>query len=208
MEEPLPENAGPNLNGHPPLSIAKVRSWFRDVDCTVADATALPIAGLINEYAFNGMLWRPEFHELRRNNASRKRNRRIAVELAKLKVDLRQMLDDVRRVVPRERHHQWQPGFDLLALVDQIMPYFDQHLPQRGREPDPWHTVARKIGAQIVDAFKASGIRRASLAKPTSPAVEVLRRALAYLGIRRSVETIVDAVRPKRTRKRRGKIRA
>jgi hypothetical protein len=198
---------GPLLNGHPPLSIADVQTWFKIANCTIAQDHARTIAQLLNEYELLGAIWRnaPALRAQRRSNTSTIRNRRIAKSLISLQSDLGGMLKDVRRLVPKSRFQEFQPAVDLLTLVEQTTPYFRQHLPRRGREADLWHVIAKKVGSEIVLAFKSSG-RRTGLGKPTSPAIKVLQRALAYLDLEVSPEAIVDAVRPKRVRKR-GEIR-
>jgi hypothetical protein len=160
------------------------------------------------ERRLTGALWKGTFElrEQRRNNPSRLRNERIAKALRVLQSELPQMLADVRKLVPEDHHKQYQPVIDLLILMDQIARHFSKDLPRRGHDTDQWHIVARKVGALIVAAFKRSGRDRIGLGKPTSPAIEVLQRGLGYLGQNVSPEAIVDALRPKRVRKRLGKI--
>ncbi len=167
-ETPPKAGDGPSLNGHAILSVADVQSWFKAAKCDVSEERARPIAQLLNEYEFLGGLWknRPDLRKARRNNPDRLRNVRVAKALQTLQADLAGILETVRRDIP-DRLPQYEPVAALLSQVNSIAPYFRQFLPRRGRDADPWHTVAKKVGAKIVEAFKVSGKANVGLGKPT-----------------------------------------
>jgi hypothetical protein len=206
-QSPPKEYDGPIVNGHPVLSIKEVQTWFKAVGCNVSEEAATPIAQFLNEYEFLGALWKnsPELREQRHNNPSRLRNERIARALKTLQTDVPHKLDEIYQVLPKQRHRRFQPLANLLDLVNKIAPYFSENLPRGGRKADPWHVIARNVGALIVEAIKSTGKSRVGLGKPTSPAIRVLRRGLAYLGLSATQAAIVEAVRKPRKRKRLGK---
>ena len=196
-KKPTVEFDGPTLNGHPVLSVADLQAWFRTTKC---DAPA--DAALINEYELLGALWKgtPALRKQRRTNASRLRLTRIAVALKSLQSELPIIIEDSREVFANKQLASLEGLVKLLDQVNQVTPRFQNFLPSRGRNVELWHAVARKVGAEIIQTLKGSTRRRVGFGKPTSPAVEILRSALTYLGVTKSPEAIVDATRPKRTR--------
>jgi hypothetical protein len=203
-KKPTVEFDGPTLNGHPVLSVADVQAWFRTAKCDAPADAALAIAQMLNEYELLGALWKgtPALRKQRRTNASRLRLTRIAVALKSLQSELPIIIEDSREVFANKQSASLEGLVKLLDQVNQVTPRFQNFLPTRGRDVEFWHVVARKVGAKIIQTFKASTGRRVGFGKPTSPAVEILRSALAYLGVTKSPEAIVDAMRPKRTRSR------
>jgi hypothetical protein len=207
MQQRYPIGDEPTLNGHAILSAADVQVWFKKAGCIAPKARALSIAQLLNQYEFLGASWKntSELRQLRRKNPSRLRQIRLATALHRLQSDLPPMIEDARNVLPAERHKELEPIIDFLDRVNEIAPQFEGYLPRRGRGAEIWHVVARKVGAKIIETFKASTGRRAGFGKPTSPAITVLQPALAYLGIDASPQAIVDAMRPRRMRQKQGK---
>jgi hypothetical protein len=204
------EDYEPTLNGHPILTVNNVIAWFKERNCDVRERFALAIAERLNEYEFLGAFWKdtPELKASRRNNPSALRNIRVADAIKTLQEDLPSLIDDTLRVVPSNKLEALRPFYGLLVDINSVASRFSSvKPPARGRTHAGWHIVARKIGTQIVGAWHASTGRRVGLGKATSPAVEITQKALAYLGVKAKRETIVDAVRAKRTRspKRLGK---
>lgn len=203
---------GPTINGHPILSVEDATQWFKEVGCCNPKTEAvLSLVQKLNEAEFVGFLWKstPEFRAKRRNNPSRVRFARIAQALETLRSDLPVVVEDSLRPLSAVERSEWKhPITTLLEQANAVAPVFQNFLPRgRGREPEPWHNISRNIGSDIKKILLASGRRQAGLGKPTSPTVKVLKSALAYLGVNKSPEAIVDAIRPKRTRsiKRLGK---
>jgi hypothetical protein len=200
----IEEEGGPTVNGHPVLSVNDVIGWFQKYDCNVSEQSAIAIAQVLNQYEFLAPLWKdtPELRAKRRKNVSVLRNFRIADAIRTLQKDLPSLLDDARRVVPPDKLGALHPLESLLVDINSIASRFNStKSPGRGRTPKTWHTVARKVGALIVDALRASNGRRAGLGKATSPAVKITRKALAYLGVNATPTAIVDAVRHRRVRR-------
>jgi hypothetical protein len=202
---PLDED-GPTLNGHPILGVEDVRSWFSDHDCNISEEAALSIARLLNTYESEGFFWKdiPELERQRRDNPSRLRNVRIADALRSLQADLPSLIEDHLRVNPDPNTERLRPHRALLDSVNDLAPRFKNLQTRKGRKSKNWHIVARKIGALVVETLKTSTGRAAGLGKPTSPAVQITQSALAYLGVKAKEAAIVEAVRPKRIRARKG----
>ena len=202
---------GPTLNGHPVLSIEDAKQWFKEVGCDPKTEAVVSLVKKLNELEFVGRLWKntPAFRALRRSNPSYLRHVRVARALETLRSDIPNIIDDsLRTRSPIERSEWKHPMTTLLDYAILVAAAFQKFLPRgRGREPELWHNVARKIATDITEILEASGRRPAGLGKPTSPAVKVARSALAYFGINKSEEAIVEAIRPKRRRsiKRLGK---
>jgi hypothetical protein len=196
---------GPCLNGHAPLDIPEVQAWFQKAKCSISDDAAAAIARLLNEYDLLSAWWKntSALQQLRQNNPSELRNRRIAAALLTLQTDLPITIDDTRKI----HHDRETEALRLVAgFLDQlnlVAPLFQPFLASRGRNPERWHIIARKIGPMIVDAFKTSEGRQVGFGQPTSPAIEILQSALDHLGVTASPVAVVDAMRPKRVRKRR-----
>jgi hypothetical protein len=195
---------GPTVNGHPLLSEADVQKWFESVDRQVPGGAALSIAQMLNHYEFIGALWKstPELREQRSANPSRLRLSRVAQALQTLEADLPTLLETAHEVLPSERLEEYRPVVELLDQVRELAPRFRHSLPGRGRGAEPWHMVARKVGDRIVETLVTSTGRRFGFGKSTSPAIKILQSALAYLGVEKSPEAIVDAMRPRRARSR------
>jgi hypothetical protein len=203
--KPSPEHDGPTINGHPILSVDDVRKWFSKEGCIVPEDIAAGIARDLNHCAFISFDWKntPELTAARRKNPSRLSMRRIYIALNSLQNELPVLISNTHKVFPRNPPPSLVPIEALLKTVNTLEPVFRKYAPRgRGREPDLWHEIARNIGRKIADAFVEQAGRRVGLGKPTSPAIRILKSALAYLGEDQSVETIVDAVRPRRERAR------
>jgi hypothetical protein len=193
---------GPTLNGHSLLSVTDVQAWFKGTGCDASVEAVLPMTRMLNEYEFLGGTWKnyPALKRQRRNDPSRLRAARVAVALQTLQKDFPIMIEETRAATPPERLDTLLPATKFRDQVNTWALRFQRHLPMRGRERDLWHIVARKIAAQIVEIFRVSGRRRFGFGKPTSPAVEILRCAFAYLEMEVTPVAIVDALRPKRKR--------
>lgn len=188
---------GPTINGRPILDIPTVQRWFKEAcDVNLTEQTAIPITQILNNYALLALTWKntPEFNRMREGNKNRQRIRRISVALAALQKDVPVLIDDASKIAPDI------PGLPALValrdVVNVLAPAYAKFLPKgRGRKPESWHTVARTLGPLFTDAIKQTGGKRAGFGKGTSPAVGIMRSALAYLGIEASPDAIVDAMR-------------
>ncbi len=203
-EAPSAEYDGPTINCKPILDIGTVQQWFKDVRVVgLTGEAAAPIAAFLNEAAFLSSQWKntSEFNEMRKNDKGRQRMRRVSCALATLEKDIPALIDDTMRIAPE--HPALAPVVALRDAVEVLAPGFQKFLPKgRGRNPESWHNIARKLGPMLTEAIKRSGPKRAGFGKVTSPAVRIMHSALGYLGIAKSCEAIVDAMRG---RKRVGK---
>jgi len=196
------EYDGPTINGKPILSIEQVQQWFAKAHCDASFDDAKLIAQSLNHCALLSALWRntPALKASRRNNPSLLRMIRIGEALRTLQTDLPVLIDDTLKVFPDRQASGIMPATALLNSVNLLAPGFQKYRPYgRGPEPERWHNIARNLGPRILDVFKSSG-RRSGFGKSTSPAVAVMQSALSYLDVEASQETIVEAMRPKRTR--------
>jgi hypothetical protein len=196
-EAPSAEYEGPTINGKPILGIETVQRWFKDA-CGVflTEEAARPLARMLNDYALLEETWKntPEFNRMRENNKSRQRVQRISVALAALQKDVPALIDDTVKIAPE--HPGLGAVVNLRDAVNVLAPAFQKFLPKgRGRKPESWHGVIRRLGPMVKDAIKQSGGKRAGFGKATSPAVGIMQSALAYLGIETSPDAIVDAMR-------------
>jgi hypothetical protein len=199
------EYDGPIMNGHPILRSAEVQAWFNIAGCFPSEEAVLPLVRTLNEYEFVGFFWKNTsvLRAQRWRDSSVVRNVRIAAALKTLQSELPTVIEATLRVFPDARTtERLRPIIELLDSVNSIAPRFQRFQKRRGRQPDLWHTVARKIGAEILEILHAHG-HRVGLGKPTSPAIEILRKGLVYLDVHQSPEAIVDAVRKPRRRARR-----
>jgi hypothetical protein len=155
---------------------------------------------MLNEYEFFGSFWKPAFKDRRNKNESYLRHVRVASALKTLQADLLIIIEDTRNISPQAQSSEGLRSIrTLLDSVVLVAPRFQQFLPSRGRKADLWHNIARKLADQIRTIFKANG-HRFGFGKTTSPGIQVLQGAFAYLGVHNTSEAIVDALRPQRTR--------
>ena len=104
------------------------------------------------------------------------------------------LIDDAVKIAPA--HPAMASMVALRDAINVLTPEFQEFLPKgRGRKPESWHTVARRLGPMFTEAIEQSGGRRAGFGQATSPAVKIMGSALAFLGIHASPEAIVDAMR-------------
>jgi hypothetical protein len=156
----------------------------------------MEVTRLLNDYAFLGCLWAPEFSDFRKSNVSTLRIRRVANALAVLRDELPEVLGESRAVNPNADLGLTEA---LLDLVRKHRPLIEGHRPVRGRPRELAGNVAANIGKLVVklcgsnsltkkaqDAFVAGAMEWLSQqARPdTSISRNRLRRA-APLGSRR-----------------------
>jgi hypothetical protein len=196
-EAPTTEYDGPTMNGRLILDIETVQLWFKGAcGVSLTKEAAKPVAQKLNDYALLAMTWKntPEFNRMRENNKGRQRMQRISVALATLQKDIPALIDDTVKIAPE--HPAMASVVALRDAVNVLAPGFQKFLPKgRGRKPEAWHGVARKLGPMFKDAIKQSSGKRAGFGKATSPAVGIMQLALAYLGIEASLDAIADAMR-------------
>ena len=206
-EKHPPDYDGSTINGRPILSVDEVQKWFSDEACMVPVDDAAAIARDLNDCAFVSFLWKstPELKTARRKNASRLSMQRIYTALKMLQNELPVLITNTLKVHPKNPPPSLAPIEALLKSANDLEPGFRKYAPRgRGREPDLWHNIARNVGRKIAEAFAKHSRKRAGLGKPTSPAIKILKLALAYLEERHSEDAIVDAVRARRARARDG----
>jgi hypothetical protein len=201
---------GPTINGHPILGVDEVRQWFVDAGCKIPVEAAVPIAQDLNGCALVSFMWKsaPELKAERRKSPSRQSMQRIYAALKALQNELPVLIANTLKVHPKIPPPSLAPVETLFKIVNDLEPRFRKYAPHgRGREPDLWHNIARNVGRKIADAYTKHSGRRVGLGKPTSPAIRILKLAMAYLDENHSEDAIVDAVRHRRTRvrKRAGK---
>jgi hypothetical protein len=195
---------GATINGRPALTPEIVQQWFRAAFDVVPGADAIePLTQAVNHCAFIESQWKrtPEFDEMRRRNPSTLRARRIAEALSTLRSDLPALIEDTRKGIGDQQSDGLATVVALLDAVNLLVPGF-QKFRQRGggREVDPWHRIARNLRPLILEALRSSGVKRAGFGKITSPAVQIVKSALAYLEVKVSEQAIVEAMRPTRLR--------
>lgn len=197
------EDIGTTINGRPILTTEDVQRWFIQAECVAPVDAAESIAQMLNHCAFLSMHWEntPELRAKRRNNLSLLRAKRIGEALRTLQTDLPGLIDDTLEALPSSRAGGLAPVQTLLESVNLLAPGFQKYRPRgRGRESERWHNIARNLGPHITKIFKSSAGKRVGFGKPTSPGITIMQLALAYLGVDRSPEAIVDAMRTKRRR--------
>lgn len=195
---------GPTINGRPILGVEDVQKWFASEGCIISAECAAAIARDLNYCALVSFLWKstPALRSARRNSAFHLSSKRIHFALKSLQHELPILINNTRKVFPNT-----PPSLvtieALLAATNNVAPGFQKFAPRgRGRETDLWHNIARNVGQNITKAFAKYSGRRAGLGKSTSPAIKILKSALAYLDENHSEEAIVDAVRSRRSRTR------
>lgn len=197
---------GPTINGRPILTIEEVQEWFRAACGKVPSSeTAANIARTINELDFISAHWRSDFREDRNKNPDTLRLKRISAALKTLQSDLPVKIADTLRVFPGAAGGNQRTGIiELLNVVNAVAPAFAKFGPRGrgGRNREPWHNVARNLRPLISAAFESAGIRRAGFGRATSPGIKILSSALGRLNVNVDHETIVDALRGARERKK------
>ncbi len=196
---------GPTINGRPILGVDDVQKWFAAEGCIIPPECAAAIARDLNHCALLSFLWKntPELRAARGNSPSQIRMKRIYTALKSLQDELPILIANTDKASPRNPPSSLAPIEALLAAAIDVAPVFQKFVPRgRGREPDPWHNVARNVGRDIAKVFVEHSNRPAGLGKPTSPAIRIVKLALAYLDEHHSEEAIVDAVRSRRIRTR------
>lgn len=192
-----PEDDGPTINGHAILGPETVQQWFVIAGTAIPRLEqAAPIAQKVNNFDLFGFIWKStlEYKQARQKNPSMLRLRRISQALAILQKELPAAIEDTRRVNPKAEGEGLHAAIALLELANRLEPAY-RGFRRRGREPEGWHRVARTLGPLIRAALESEGTGRAGFGKPTSPAVKVVELALGYLGVHKSCEAIVDAMR-------------
>ena len=185
----LPSGAeGATINGRPALTVESVQQWFCVAFKAVPDAHAVaPIAQAINHCTLFESQWKrtPKFDEVRRNNPSTLRVHRIAKALATLQNDLPELVKDTPKATGDKQSEGLAAVEALLNAANLLAPGFQTFLRRSaGRGVDPWHRIARNLRPPILEALRSSGVTRAGFGKITSPAVEIVKSAPAYLGVR------------------------
>lgn len=196
---------GPLINGHPILGINEVQQWFSDAGYEANTESAKSLAQAINHAELFGYLWKntSALRTQRGNDQFRLQCGRVTQALEVLRMDLPLIIEAVLKVDPNVQSDNFNQLKTLLNYANTTAPSFQQFSPRgRGRQPELWHNVARNLAKNIKAILEASSSRRFGYARATSPVVRILQMALIYLNIHKSPETIVEALRPKRTRKR------
>lgn len=187
------------VNGVPVLTVGDVQGWFEKYNCSAPADLVGTFAGMLNHCAFLNSAWKnaTELGAKRRNNASLKRIARIAEALHTLQADLPVIIEEAKAVSAGAP----DATIALLESVRLFTPALEKFRPRgRGRQPELWRNIARNLGPTVLQIFKSSSRRRVGFGKPTSAGVDIIRLALEYLGVHKSREAIVDAMRPKRSR--------
>ena len=105
-----------------------------------------------------------------------------------------------RRALPSQGDWLAWRGKELLAVLE---PW--KHTlatPRRADRRRRWHWIARTLASMDVLAIikRGTAARRVSFAKPTAPAVEIIRRLLASAGLHRDGAAIVEVLRDRKGR--------
>jgi hypothetical protein len=135
------------------------------------------------------------------------RTRRIAEALATLQNDLPVLIEETREVIGDKQSEEGLVA--VMALLDAVnlLAGGYEKFRQRaaGREVDPWHRIARNLRPLILEALRSAGVKRpGGFGKITSPAVGIVKSALAYLEVEVSELAIVETMRRTRTWARKG----
>ncbi len=199
------DDDGPTINGRPILSVEDVQTWFGVEKCIICPECAAAIARDLNHCAFLSSSWKNtlELRAARRMSPFQLSMERIYTALRSLQDELPRLIPSTCKVFPIDAPSSTAPVEKLLAAAIEVAPGFQKFAPRgRGRSPDPWHNIARNVGRNIAKVFVENCGKRAGLGKPTSPAIRIVKSALAYLKEDHSEEAIVDAIRSRRTRSR------
>lgn len=200
---------GATINGRPTLNVSEVQNWFAHEGCTIPSDDAEALARDLNHCALMSFCWRntPELRTSRRDNQSRQSMKRIDVALQTLQTELPILIANIRRIFPDG--HFLSPIEALLKSANDLEPEFRRYASRGGGRPSVlWHNIARNIGRNISKALVQHSGKRRGIGRPTSPAIRILKSALAFLGEVHSEDTIVEAVRPRRTRRKKRKYKA
>ena len=201
---------GATINGRPALTLEGVQQWFSKPFDVVPEAGAVaPIAQAVNHCALLESHWKrtPEFDEMRRSNPSVLRMRRIAKALATLQNDLPVLIEDTRKVIGNKQTEGLTAVMAFFGAVNPLAAGFEKFRQRgAGREVDPWHRIARNLRPLILEALTSAGVKRAGFGKITSPAVQIVKSALAYLEVEASEQAIVEAMRTRTRARKNGKI--
>ena len=190
------------INGRLLLSANDVQLWFVDAKLERPQIRALlPIAQAINHLDLFRAFWSddPVFRDRRNDNPSRLAQKRITSAIETLCEEL-----------PRELEHSKLCNPGGYEEIDQLLDLARKWLPalkaingkKQGRAPCKWHNVARSLKKLFERAMAEGDLERHGFASATSKGLLLLQAALSHLGVRKSNDQIVEALRSPRTRVR------
>ena len=201
----LDETDGPTIGGRPILSIGTVESWFSEAGLeSPSDRFLFPIVQAINHLDLMQNIWKdnPELRKWRENSPSRVSVIGVAKAVDKICTELPNLINKSEDLV----HGDYGKYKQLVSTAQLCLPALETSLVKRkGRAPDNWHSVARNLKVLFKEAAQTKNERIIGFSQLTGTGIPLLRSALLHLGLDKTDEQIVDALRKPRKRDRRGK---
>ena len=192
----------PLVNGQPAICAEAVQQWFVKARLLAPSTeNILSIVKALNHLQLHKAFWidEPDACKWRSDNKDVRAQKRIAKAVKTICDDLPEQIRKSKNLDPK--------GYDtlesFLELAQIWIPNVDYLLKtKKGRKTKEWHIVARSLRKLLTAAMATAGGVKGGFASPAGKGIQILKDAFEHLGVEKTNEQIVDALRPHRSRDR------